>query len=212
MFWIAFAAATSALSAPVPLNQRQWFVADDVPRSVMYITGSHRWTVGISIKVAPDGTIQSCAVEVGSQVPDLDRLSCELVKTRARFSAARWSDGKPAYGVFRTAIVWAVTDDPSTMPPKSPLPDLELAVQSMPSGVKSPSLVRVMFAVDTNGKIVECAPETRALEPTENAAALIPVACEEFAATFKLGVPTDPAGNPVPSIQDGLVRFVLDKH
>ena len=59
---------------------------------------------------------------------------------------------------------------------------LNLSVQALPSGIKSPAAVRVMFAVDQKGAISSCTPEpTQPFELINNNPALVSVACAQLA-------------------------------
>ena len=201
MLWIAIA---SQLSAPVPKNLNSWFDYRDVPESVMR-GGSGAWRAGVRVYVAPDGNINSCEVETSSKVAVLDRLSCGLVQRRAKFESAHWKDGTPAYGVYRTSVSWSV-DEPGRQQPFNA--DLDLFVKALPSGIKSPSLVRVMFAVDLDGSTSSCTAEpAKGFERAENNPRLVPIACEQLMKNYRPVPVTDASGVPVRSVQDALVRF-----
>src|SRR4051794_12560096 len=146
MFWIVIAAQ---LSAPVPKNLGSWFDYRDVPESILR-AGNGAWRGGICVDVTPGGSIRRCTGETSSRGSDLDRLSCGLVVLRAKFEPARWKDGSPAYGVYRSSVSWTVGENARRLPPPS-YPDLDLLVRALPSGTKNPALVRVMFAVDADG-------------------------------------------------------------
>lgn len=207
MFWIALAAQ---LSAPQPTNRTNWFSADDVPRYLME-QGTGVWQVGIRVNVAPDGKIEDCEVEKSDGVPDLNKLTCEIVIVRAKFRPAHLADGSPAYGVYRTSVKWAVSDEPSDIS-KITSPDLDVTVAALPRGVKSPSLVRVMFAVDATGKASSCIAEPWPdFDKSENNPALVPVACEQILQHYTATPAKDAAGRPVASVQDALVRFSIKR-
>jgi hypothetical protein len=196
MLWMALAAQ---LSAPVPTNLGNWFSNDDFPG---YLVEEQPgvWLVGVRVRVGPDGAVQGCDVESTSGVERLDALTCKTVRQRAKFRPAVSANGSPAAGVYRTYVGWDVTRAPATTSHVSNAM-LNLTVQNLPSGVPSPAAVRVMFAVDQQGDISSCSSEpTQAFELVNNVPALVSVACEQLAKTYK---PT-PAG---PSVQDAIVRF-----
>jgi len=173
--------------------------------------GDGMWQVGVALSIAPDGTLGGCSVEATSGISDLDRLTCNLIHKRARFRSARWTDGSTVVGIYRTTVRWAVADAPFRMP-KGSNPDLELTVQSLPTGVESPSLVRIMFGVDANGQMSSCDAEPApSFEMAQNSPTLVPVACEQLMQGIKMLPVKDPTGKPVPSVQDAIVRFVVDK-
>ena len=82
---------------------------------------------------------------------------------------------------------------------------LNLSVQALPTGIQSPAAIRVMFAVDEHGRIGSCAPEpTQPFERIDNNPALVSVACEQLAKSYK----PKPAS---PSVQDAIGRFSTDR-
>lgn len=207
MLGIALAAQ---LSAAAPKNLRSWFGPRDMPTSVM-VAGTGRSVVSIRVLVRPDGNIGGCTVETGSRVPILNSLSCSLVVRRAKFDPARWSDGSPVFGVYRTAVSWIVSDVPLKVPRVSN-PDIEVSVQTLPSGIKDPSLVRAMLAVEANGTIRSCtANNAESFERAENLPALIPTACDQLINGYKPLPVVDTTGKPVRSVQDVLVGFTAHR-
>jgi hypothetical protein len=196
MLWIALAAS---LSAPVPTNLGNWFSNDDFPG---YLVEQQPgiWLVGVAAMVGPDGAVANCSVESSSGVARLDQFTCKTVKERARFRPAVSVSGSPAVGVYRTYVGWDVTRAPATTSHVSNAV-LNLSVQSLPNGIKSPAAVRVMFAVDQKGRISSCAAEpTQPFELVDNNPALVSVACEQLTRTYQ----PKPAS---PSVQDAVVRF-----
>jgi hypothetical protein len=205
MLWIAFAASAS-LSAPVPKNLGKWFYADDVP-PYLIAKGDGLWLVGVRIGVRPDGAIDGCQVEASSGIAQLDAFTCRKILRRAKFVPATAADGKPAFGVFRRSIMWAVSSAPRDTS-DARRPDLQVQVQKLPSDVKSPTFVSVMFAVDQSGNIGSCRAEpTKAFEHVDNVPALVPIACNRIAKAYKPVPAKDAGGNAISSVQDALVRF-----
>jgi hypothetical protein len=209
MFSIALAAAAQ-ISGPVPMSLKDWFRPDDVPPYLMQKSDGY-WDVSVRLVVAADGTLRACIVQTSSGISDLDRLTCDLIKKRARFRAARWTDGSPVTGVYSTSVAWIVSTmafiDP-LRPAKGHDADLDITVGQLPPGAKSPSLVRAMFAVDASGNLSSCAAETTDnFIRAENDAALVPIACDQLSKNFKALSFKDSRGSPVVSVQDALVRF-----
>jgi hypothetical protein len=205
MFWIALAAAAQ-ISTPVPQNLRHWFSNEDVPVFLLQ-QNSGFWTVGIRIDVASDGKVRSCGIETSGGIPDLDALTCQIVRQRAKFRSAHWIDGSPTLGVYRTSVNWAVSVVPTDWTEVSN-PVLDLSVDHLPSGAKSPTLVRVMFAVDPLSGISSCAAEPGDnFERAENIIALVPIACQELIKSYRPVPPKDRDGRSVSSVQDAVVRF-----
>jgi TonB family protein len=205
MLWIALAAQ---LSAPVPTNLPNWFVFDDFP-AYLVNRDPGVWAVGIRVTVGPDGTIQGCEVESGSGDNGLDELSCKKVTRRANFRPAMSAAGRTAPGVYRTYIAWDVTKAPAATSRVSNA-DLNLSVASLPQGIHSPAAVRIMFAVDGEGRMTSCQSEpTQGFEQVEKEPALVAVACDQLMKSYRPVPARNSAGEPVPSVQDAIVRFSL---
>lgn len=207
MFWIALAAQ---LSAPVLTNLDHWFDADDVPQYLL-AKSNGVWLVSIRMTVNANGAIQRCEIEKGSGISDLDNFTCHLASRRGRFQPARSGDGSAVFGVYRTFVTWAVSDAPWDVSQIS-RPDLDLHMPNLPSGVRSPTLVHTMFAVDAKGQMSGCTVEPKPKpKRDENDPALVPIACDQLMKSFRPVPATDGNGLPVPSVQDALVRFSTNK-
>ena len=208
---ILAAAAASQLSAPVPTNLKDWVTFDDWPPYMLQKVDVW-WDVGVRLVVAADGTLRACIIQTRSGSSDADQLTCDLIKKRARFRAARWTDGSPVTGVYSTTVAWISSTmafyDPMR-PPKGHDADLDVSVEQLPAGMKSPSLVRAMFAVDASGNVLSCTAETSEnYIKAENDPALVPIACDQLQKSFTPLSFKDSSGKAVPSVQDALVRFV----
>jgi TonB family protein len=205
MLWIALAAQ---LSAPVPTNLTEWFVYDDFP-AYLINRDPGVWAVGVRVTVGPDGAVQRCEVESSSGETRLDELTCRKIRESATFRPAISQGGSAAPGVYRTYVAWDVTKAPAATS-RVTNADLNLSVASLPSGIASPAAVRVMFAVGQQGRMTSCASEpTQPFEQIANDAALVAVACDQLMASYKPIPAKDSTGNPIPSIQDAIVRFSL---
>jgi hypothetical protein len=208
MFWLAVAAQ---LSAPAPVHAYTWFSPEDVP-AYLIERGSGLWWVRARVTVAPDGRIQRCEVEGTSGIADLDKLTCRLILRRGKFRAAHLADGTAAFGVYRTSIRWAVAESSFDLSAFSN-PDVEVSAQRLPQGAKSPGLVGLMFKVDQDGEISSCEAEPpQSFSHAENNPALVPVACVQLMKIYKATPAKNAAGQPVQSVQDALVRFVVGDH
>jgi hypothetical protein len=195
----------------VPLNLNKWFYADDTPQ---YLIAKENglWLVGVRLSVSPDGVLQGCEVESTSGIPQLDSFTCRTLEHRAKFKAARWADGSPAYGIYRTSVQWAVSAVPWDISSKVSKPDLGVDVQSLPPGVHSPALVHAMFGVDAAGQMSACTAEPSPVSERVDNPALVQVACDQLMKSYKAVPATGADGKPVVSVQDALVRFSTAKH
>ena len=62
------------------------------------------------LSVSTSGKVTDCTVTAGSGSRTLDRTTCSLASKRARFTAARGSDGKPVAGSFESAVRWVLPE------------------------------------------------------------------------------------------------------
>jgi len=204
MFWIALAAQISmpALKKGYILGV---FTADDVPIR-MVPEGAWR-RVGVRVTVDAEGKIQSCEIESTSGNPQLDSYTCAIIRKRAKPQPARWSDGTPTYAVIRTVVSYSVN---ATVPPESG--DIELTVNQLPQGLKSPAFAQVMFAVDEKGHPSFCSEEGRIWKPlADKAPELIKIACDQIMKNWVPKPARDLSGKPVRSIQDARIKFIVDR-
>lgn len=191
MFWLSVA---SLFSAPAPVGFYPWFSHDDVPTSVRS-KGGH-YSVLFRTVVGPNGVLQGCEIERSSPDNALDAFTCSLVVKRAKLKPARWVDGSPVVGVFRSTVVWQAREDSMKRPS-----DLVLSVDRLPKGVRSPAYISVKFAADDKGKPVACG----AGDQADNLA-MVELACGEFVKRFAAIPPKNASGTPVRSVQNGTVR------
>ena len=203
-------AAAAQVSAPIPMNIKEWINPTDWPAFMTQKLDGY-WDVGVRLVVAADGSLRACIIQTGSGIHNLDEFTCDLIRKRSRFKAAKWIDGSPTTGVYTTTVAWISTTmgfiDPMR-PPKGHDADLDISVSQLPPSAKSPSLVRAMFAVDASGKIPSCAAETSEnYLRAENDPALVPIACDQVQKSYLPLTLKDSSGNPVRSVQDALVRF-----
>lgn len=70
-------------------------VPDREYRRLVFASGMDRGTVGISIRVTPDGRASNCRVVRSSGSPVADSLMCQLTEEYVRFLPARDPQGRP---------------------------------------------------------------------------------------------------------------------
>ena len=191
---IAFAIVAAQFAAPVPVEPYPWFSSKDVPGIIRMRGGE--LMVGTRTVFRPDGTVQSCDIERSSGDPKIDSYTCDLIEKRAKVRPARWLDKSPAYGVFRLPVAW------TTGSRHFAGADAQIAMDQLPSGVKSPAYVGLSIAVDAAGRAVACARRTG-----ENQPALVDLACAEVMKRFKPVRPVDSSGKPVQSVQTASVAI-----
>jgi TonB family protein len=75
-----------------------------------YPTEALEWgmggTVGVRMRIEPDGTISECIVLESSGVPVLDKTTCAILKKRGQFTPAQGHDGKPIPAPYFAWISW----------------------------------------------------------------------------------------------------------
>jgi hypothetical protein len=203
MFWIALAAQ---LSAPLPSNLSDWMTPEDVP--VQLLKSEQQSLVGVHVIVEPSGAKRECQIGRSSGNQKLDSYTCYLIMKRARFTPARDIGGLPSIGVYSSIIGWWVGDG---FPPKPSAGDVEITVSELPKGSKSPALVRLMFAVDANGRPSACASEaTHGLKLwNDDNPLLVQIACDQLLKTYTARPASNSAGVPIPSVQDATVAFTI---
>lgn len=78
----------------------------DYPDSA--IRNEEQGTTRFRLSVGPDGRVTDCAVTGSSGSSALDAATCRLMKSRARFSPARDSNGNPTTDSVASAIHWVL--------------------------------------------------------------------------------------------------------
>jgi protein TonB len=63
---------------------------------------------GFRLTVGPDGRVTGCVVLVSSGSPALDSTTCQVMRSRARFSPALDSNGRPVEDQYWGEIAWRI--------------------------------------------------------------------------------------------------------
>jgi hypothetical protein len=130
---------------------------------------------------------------------------CAAFEQRATFRPAVWADGSSSYGVFRFTFK-LFRDRPR--PSKSNPVDLDVRVDRKAYAGQVPAFVRVVFAVDQDGRPGDCIsaapfdPNVAANQPS-----LVPLACDAVIHHFVPRAAKDESGKPVRSVQNAIVRI-----
>jgi hypothetical protein len=88
------------------------------------------------------------------------------------------------------------------------LGDMELEVDKLPKGQRSPAFANVMFAVDTFGKPSSCSAQPPVFRSQKVNPELVSIACKELLGKFTALPAKDESGNVFTSVQTGTVKFV----
>lgn len=70
-------------------------IPDREYRRLAYLSGMDRGSVGLSIRVNPDGSASDCRIVRSSGSPPADALMCQLTEQYVRFRPARDASGRP---------------------------------------------------------------------------------------------------------------------
>ncbi|WP_022686754.1 energy transducer TonB [Sphingomonas phyllosphaerae] len=101
---VAPEAASKAAGVLARGDRNQWITTDDYPPSAL--RGEEQGVVGIALRIAADGRIDSCTVTASSGHVALDQATCRLYQRRARFTPARDDAGTPVAGTFTDRVRW----------------------------------------------------------------------------------------------------------
>jgi hypothetical protein len=214
MIWLAISSGALATlpsasrpQGPTPINYTNWVMPTARPAG-LFEGDRDVWTIRARLTVRPDGKVQDCAIERSSRNKALDRFTCGMFEQRATLRPATWIDGSPSYGVFRFTFQWTRPQLPSF---NSDPVDLELKADRRDYAGRLPAFVRVVFAVDQNGRISDCysAPPFDAGMVT-NPPPLVPLACDAVIHRYVPIPAKDASGTPVRSVQNAFVRIRND--
>jgi TonB family protein len=186
-----------------PTTPLPWYTFNDYPMKAF----EREWqgVATFSVVVAPDGRPADCAITISTGHDPLDRQTCWVAMKRARFSPAHGPDGRPAYGVYRSQVIWTRPDRPTLQ--GDPGPDIEVTVAELPAGTKPPNVVKLAYYVDANGNPSSC---TVLPESEKQPASLMQAACDQlFRKTGK--APVTANGSIVPAVKTAAVRFHVAK-
>ena len=193
---LASSVVATASATPLP-----WFDLNDYPTKAF----QREWqgVTNFTVVVGPDGKPAECRITKSSGYELLDRSACWVPMKRARFTPAVGADGRPAYGVYRSQVVWRRPD--RGLLQRDLGPDLEISVNQLPPGTVEPVAVRVAYAVDAAGNPSACT-------PLDNAAPrqLVDAACT---ALFQ-HLPREPVtahGAAVAAVKTAAVRVTAGK-
>jgi TonB family protein len=93
-------------------NLQTYFSTDDYPEAA--IRRRAEGVTHFSLEIDPEGRPSRCIVTYTSGDPDLDRVTCEVLMTRARFTPARDASGRAVADRISNRLRWVLPDpDPS---------------------------------------------------------------------------------------------------
>ena len=80
------------------------FHREDYPATAL--RAGEQGTVGFTLAIGPDGRVHGCTITRSSGSSWLDSTTCRILRSRARYTPARDSNGNPAPGEDRGVHVW----------------------------------------------------------------------------------------------------------
>ena len=93
------------VQGPVPRAAAQSYIHDeDYPASALAARQQGR--VAMTLEIGVDGRVSRCLLASGSGSAALDFATCRILRSRARFTPARDSNGNPAVWMIRQEVEW----------------------------------------------------------------------------------------------------------
>ncbi len=89
-------------------NLASYVSNDDYPASAL--RNEEEGTTGFRLTVGPDGRVTNCSVTASSGSAALDSATCRLMRSRARFTPARDSNGQPTTDSVSSRIRWQIQE------------------------------------------------------------------------------------------------------
>jgi TonB family protein len=187
----------AAASAEQPPKLHPVFSLADYPQEALQ--RGEQGTVFVRLLIDAAGQVDTCTIIQSTGYPDLDRHTCTLIRTRARFVPAKDGDGRPVFGLFRVPVTWALGRAPEV----TVNPAFDVTINHGPPGVHLPLEVKISYLVTPTGAITNCH-QSDSDGPPE----LFDVACK-VASTTPYGIVHDHTGTPVTAMDDITVRFSI---
>ena len=85
-------------------NLMNLFTGDDYP--IEALRNEEQGTVAVSLQIDTQGRVSRCTVSSTSGSDALDRTTCEILRSRARFTPATDTEGHPVPDVYSQRITW----------------------------------------------------------------------------------------------------------
>ena len=77
---------------------------DDYPADAQ--RNDEQGTVGVSLSIGTDGRVSGCSVTSSSGSRSLDNATCRILRSRARFTPAKLSNGQATTDTYNQRITW----------------------------------------------------------------------------------------------------------
>lgn len=198
-------AAAAAVTAPRPAMTIDWW-------SPVYDTPSRGLAPGEASLVVAEITVNKfggfagCVGRAYIGNPQMGPYVCSRLKMRAKFAPARGPDGRKAIGIYRKLIVTANVQRNSV---SFRVPVFGINIPGPAKPTPTPPF-EIQFYLDAAGRVSHCSlidavgisleREKQIVGPD-----LVAQACAAVPAQMKLVPPRDKQGQPIPTVQNGLV-------
>ena len=189
----------AAAAGQHPSEAQPAFTAGDYPEEALQ--HGEQGTAFVRLLIDTNGKVDTCSVLESTGYPDLDRHTCWLIQTRAKFVPAKDENGRPVFGLFRVPVTWALGHAPQV----TVNPGFDITINHEPAGVQLPLKMRISYFVTPTGTITKCHQSE-----TNGPPVLVDVACKVAAAT-PYGIVRDHAGAPVTAMDDVTIRFSVKR-
>lgn len=149
--------------------------------------------VSIVLVVTPEGRVASCHVTESSGSQSLDKQTCNLMQSRARFVPATNGAGSPVFAQYRTSVAWGVENHQPTTNIR-----FKFIVAQLPEGYRAPTKARLTF--NSAGHLDRCD-----MERTSGSIAADEAAC----AYAKANLITDAPKSEASSVTPSAIRYMI---
>ena len=90
-------------------NLASYVSNDDYPSAAL--RNGEEGTTGFRLTIGADGRVTNCAITSSSGSSSLDSTTCRLMRSRARFTPARDSNGNATTDTHSARITWRIQDE-----------------------------------------------------------------------------------------------------
>ena len=155
--------------------------------------------VQVRVVVSPVGVPIHCSSSFVNGPPSNVVAFCSMLQTSTRFSAAHDPKGQPAYGVVYLWAHWQHGRWAGSRVPSWNPPDLAITTNRLPKGLIEGVLLQFVLQTDKFGKVAHC------IGPPRLTQQVLDLLCRTAGAQSKTPA-TDERGQPVPSVQEFIMR------
>jgi protein TonB len=90
-------------------NLNSYFSSDDYPAGAL--RAEEQGTTGFRLTIGPNGRVTDCTVTASSGSSSLDQATCRILRSRARYTAARDQNGEATSGTDSGRVTWRLPSE-----------------------------------------------------------------------------------------------------